>query len=185
MYSYHTRSTSLRLTDRCRLATHRSMMRMAVGVDREMFTCRTTCRPPIRQLLCIHSRGAKHPTQPTQPVQRQIKRLDLWRSTFYVPDFLAQPAMSSVKELPKVYYAICNLCHTNAAAQHKELPLVGGNALSFPMSKARGMPRVPLTAVGPPQARAEATLCRVASWPRHCWLPTSTIKTTAVCRRVQ
>jgi hypothetical protein len=110
MYSYHTRSTSLRLTDRCRLATHRSMMRMAVGVDREMFTCRTTCRPPIRQLLCIHSRGANHPMQRLQPVQQQIKHLTLWRSTFYVQDFPAQPAMSSFKELLKVYLVFCNLC---------------------------------------------------------------------------
>jgi hypothetical protein len=49
--------------------------------------------------------------------------------------------MSSVKELMKVYLVFCDLCHTNAASQHEELAL-RANALSFPMSKARGLPRV-------------------------------------------
>jgi hypothetical protein len=137
MYSYHTRSTSFRLTNRCRLATRRSVMRTTVGVDREMFTYRTTCRPPIRPLLCIHSRGANHPMQRLQPVQQQIKHLTLYRSTFYVADFLRQPAMLSFKELSRVYLVICNLCYQFLGYAHRELAF-SQQALD-PMAEARGL----------------------------------------------
>ena len=78
--------------------------------------------------------------QPTQRVRQQIKHLTLWRSTFYAGDFPTTPRLS-FKELLKVYLVFCNLCHAYAAPQHRELALQA-NALSFPMDKSRGLPRV-------------------------------------------
>ena len=125
---------------------HPKVMLEAVGVDREMFTYASTSRLPRRQSLVTRYRGANHPLRLTQRVRQQIKKLTLCRSTFYVQDFPAQPAMSSVKELDKVYLVICNPCYRDVPLAHRELAL-RANRLSFPMSKARGLPPVSLTLV--------------------------------------
>lgn len=102
------------------------------GVDREMFTCRITCRPLVVQLLCIHTRGVNHPTRLTQRVRQQIKCLTLWRSTFYVADFLPQPAMSSVKELKTLYLVICDLCERFMGYATRNCPSLGATRYPSP-----------------------------------------------------
>jgi hypothetical protein len=78
----------------------------------------------------------------TQRVRQQIKHLILWRSTFYVADFLRQRPMLSFKELQRLYLLFCALCNTVCGMLPQQELVLRTNALSFPMAKARGLPRV-------------------------------------------
>jgi hypothetical protein len=117
---------------------HPEVMLAMTGVDREMFTCRTRHRLPRRLSLYAHTRGANHPRRLTQRVRQQIKTLTLWRSTFYVPDFLAQPAMSSIKELSKVYLVFCNLSNWIVPSAWGIGPRWGQQPLD-PITEVRGL----------------------------------------------
>jgi hypothetical protein len=74
----------------------------------------------------------------TQRVRQQIKHLILWRSTFYVADFLRQRPMLSFKELQRLYLLFCALCNTVCGMLPQQELVLRTNALSFPMAKARG-----------------------------------------------
>jgi hypothetical protein len=71
-----------------------------------------------------------HPTQRYERVAMRIKHLILWRSTFYVADFLRQRPMSSFKELVKVYQLFCNLCYLKCGCATRGIGLRANVALT-------------------------------------------------------
>jgi hypothetical protein len=109
------------------------------GVDTEMFTCLFRAMPLVVQLLSLSQGGVNHPARLTERVRQQIKRLTLWRSPFYGADFRHQPAMSSFKELDRVYKFNCYQYNgLMGLSPHGELALFGANVALTPWLKRGG-----------------------------------------------